>query len=145
MIDYVNSAIATGVEGIFIFSLDPETLHPSIKKAVEKGIKVVTVRSRDPVYGPDQVPLVGFEIEDEGYTLANMGMNMDQMRVYCFILVGILCALAGVMRATRVQGGYAQQGSGMELMAIVPSLGEFHFIVVNRLMGKRRGPLIRRR
>lgn len=69
VIDYVNTAIATGVDGIFIFSLDPEGLHPSIEKAVEKGIKVVTMSSRDTVYGPDQVPFVGFEIEGQGYTL----------------------------------------------------------------------------
>jgi simple sugar transport system substrate-binding protein len=69
VIDYVNSAIAIGVDGIFIFSLDPAGLHPSIKKAAEKGIKVVLMSSRDPEYGPDKVPFIGFDLKDQGYTL----------------------------------------------------------------------------
>jgi simple sugar transport system permease protein len=51
-----------------------------------------------------------------------MGIKIDQIKVYCFVLLGILCGLAGVMRATRVRGFYAQQGSGMELMAIAAAV-----------------------
>lgn len=68
-IDYVDVAIALGVDGIFIFSLDPEGMHPYVKKAVEKGIAVVLMSSRDPVYGPDQVPFIGYGLEEQGYTL----------------------------------------------------------------------------
>jgi ABC-type sugar transport system substrate-binding protein len=69
VIDYVNSAVATGVDGIFIFSLDPEGLHPSIVKAREAGIEVVTMSSRDTEYDGDEVPFVGFSLDDQGYTL----------------------------------------------------------------------------
>jgi len=51
-----------------------------------------------------------------------MGINVDMVKIACFILVGILAALAGVMRATRIRGFYAQQGDGMELMAIAAAV-----------------------
>ncbi len=51
-----------------------------------------------------------------------MGIKTDQIKIYCFVLLGILCALAGVMRAARIRGFYAQQGSGMELMAIAAAV-----------------------
>ena len=51
-----------------------------------------------------------------------MGIKTDQIKIYCFVLLGILCAVAGVMRATRIRGFYAQQGSGMELMAIAAAV-----------------------
>lgn len=68
-VDYVYAAIAAGVDGIFVFSVDPKGLHPAVKKAVEKGIDVVLMSSRDPVYGPEQVPFIGFDLTDQGYTL----------------------------------------------------------------------------
>ncbi len=68
-IDYADAAIATNVDGIAVFSVDPEGLHPTIKTAVEKGIDVVLISSRDPVYGPEDVPFVGFDLEEQGYTL----------------------------------------------------------------------------
>lgn len=69
MIDYTNTAIAANVDGIYVFnSLDAEALHPSIEAAIEKGIAVALVSSRDPVYGPDKVTFVGFDLEDQGHT-----------------------------------------------------------------------------
>ena len=68
-IDYVDVAIALGVDGIFVFSVDPEGVHPYVKKAVEKGIAVVLMSSRDPVYGPEQVPFIGYGLKEQGYTL----------------------------------------------------------------------------
>ncbi|MBM3709379.1 MAG: substrate-binding domain-containing protein [Actinobacteria bacterium] len=69
MIDYTNAAIAANVDGFYVFnSLDAEALHPSIEAAVEKGIAVALVSSRDPVYGPDKVTFVGFDLEDQGHT-----------------------------------------------------------------------------
>jgi ABC-type sugar transport system substrate-binding protein len=68
-IDYVNAAIAAKVDGILVFSVDPEGLHPSVQLAVEKGIDIVLMSSRDPVFGPEEVPFVGFDIEEQGYTL----------------------------------------------------------------------------
>ena len=70
LIDYTNAAIAANVDGIFVFnSLDGEALHPSIQAAVEKGIAVALVSTKDPVYGPDKVTFVGFDIEEQGHTL----------------------------------------------------------------------------
>lgn len=51
-----------------------------------------------------------------------MGIKTDRVKVYCFIFVGLLSSFAGVMRATRIRGFYAQQGSGMELMAIAATV-----------------------
>jgi len=69
-IDYTNAAIAANVDGFVVFSVDPEGLHPSVQTAVEKGIEVVLMSSRDTVYGPEEVPFVGFDIEEQGHTLA---------------------------------------------------------------------------
>lgn len=51
-----------------------------------------------------------------------MGINVDMVKILCFMIVGLLAALAGVMRATRIRGFYAQQGDGMELMAIAATV-----------------------
>lgn len=51
-----------------------------------------------------------------------MGINTDRVKVICFMLVGMLSSFAGVLRATRIRGFYAQQGSGMELMAIAAAV-----------------------
>ena len=51
-----------------------------------------------------------------------MGIHTDWIKVGCFILVGILSSLAGIMQATRIRGFYVQQGSGMELMAIAAAV-----------------------
>lgn len=51
-----------------------------------------------------------------------MGINVDMVKIACFVLLGTLAALAGVMRATRIRGFYAQQGDGMELMAIAAAV-----------------------
>lgn len=68
-IDLVDTMIAAEVDGIFVFSVDPDGLHPSVRLAVEKGINIVLMSSRDPVFGPEEVPFVGFDLEDQGYTL----------------------------------------------------------------------------
>jgi len=51
-----------------------------------------------------------------------MGVNTNRTKVICFMLVGVLSAFAGVLRASRVRGFYVQQGSGMELMAIAAAV-----------------------
>jgi len=68
-IDHVKAAIAMGVDGIFIFNIDPEGMHPWIEKALEKGIDVVVMSGREPVYSPEQVPFIGFDLEEQGYVL----------------------------------------------------------------------------
>ncbi|NQT67697.1 MAG: substrate-binding domain-containing protein [Actinobacteria bacterium] len=68
-IDYTDAAIAAEVDGIFVFSVDAEGLQPSVQKAVDQGIEVVLMSSRDPVLGPEQVPFIGFDLEEQGYVL----------------------------------------------------------------------------
>jgi len=51
-----------------------------------------------------------------------MGVNTNRTKVICFMLVGVLSAFAGVLRASRVRGFYTQQGTGMELMAIAAAV-----------------------
>lgn len=51
-----------------------------------------------------------------------MGINVSRVKIMCFVIVGVLAALAGVMRAVRIRGFYAQQGEGMELMAIAAAV-----------------------
>jgi ABC-type sugar transport system substrate-binding protein len=68
-IDDAYEAVAMGVDGIFIFNTDPEGFHPVIEAALNKGIEVVTMSGRDPVYGPENVPFVGFDLSDQGYVV----------------------------------------------------------------------------
>ena len=68
-LEYIDAAISAGVDGIFIFSVDPEGVHPYITKALDKGISVVLMSSRDPVYTPDEVPFVGTDLTAQGYTV----------------------------------------------------------------------------
>lgn len=51
-----------------------------------------------------------------------MGINTNRTKIVCFILVGFLCAFAGVMQSTRARGAYALQGSGTELTAIAATV-----------------------
>ena len=51
-----------------------------------------------------------------------MGINTDKTKVICFMLVGMLSTLAGVIRLTRIRGFHALQGSGIELMAIAAAV-----------------------
>lgn len=55
-------------------------------------------------------------------TARAMGINTDKTKVICFILVGMLSTLSGVMRVTRIRGFHALQGSGMELIAIAATV-----------------------
>jgi len=73
-----------------------------------------------------------------------MGINVDKTKVICFILVGILSAFAGVLQAIRVRGFYAQQGTGMELMAIAATVvgGTSLFGGVGTLVGALIGVLV---
>ncbi|MEM1589775.1 MAG: substrate-binding domain-containing protein [Thermoproteota archaeon] len=68
-VDYMYAAIAAGVNGVFVFSVDPHGLHPAVKTAVEKGIAVALMSARDPFYGPEVVPFIGFDLAEQGYTL----------------------------------------------------------------------------
>ncbi len=70
LIDLVDAAIAVGVDGIFVFSwYDPTGLTPSIQRAIEEGVQFVVMSTRDPVFSPAEVPFVGFDFVDQGYTV----------------------------------------------------------------------------
>ncbi len=69
MIGFVEAAIAADVDGIFVFNwLDQSGLLPSYHKALENGIELVLMSSRPAEFTPEEVPFVGFLIEDQGYT-----------------------------------------------------------------------------
>ena len=51
-----------------------------------------------------------------------MGINTDRVKVICFMIVGILCAFAGVMQLLRIESYAATQGLGFELKAIASSV-----------------------
>lgn len=73
-----------------------------------------------------------------------MGINTDRVKIACFMLVSALAALAGIMRATRIRGFYAQQGVGMELMAIASAVigGTSLFGGVGTVVGSFLGTLV---
>ncbi len=55
-------------------------------------------------------------------TARAMGINTDKVKVICFMLVGILSTIVGVMRVTRVRGLHALQGEGIELLVIAATV-----------------------
>jgi simple sugar transport system permease protein len=51
-----------------------------------------------------------------------MGINTGVVKVVCFMIVGVLCALSGVMETLRLESFYSTQGKGYELKAIAASV-----------------------
>lgn len=51
-----------------------------------------------------------------------MGINTDWVKVTCFIIVGVLCALVGVMETLRLETFSSTLGRGFELKAIAASV-----------------------
>lgn len=51
-----------------------------------------------------------------------MGINVNRTKITCFVLVGVLCAFAGIMRTARIGSFFCAQGDGMELMAIAATV-----------------------
>ncbi len=51
-----------------------------------------------------------------------MGINVNRTKILCFVLVGVLCAFAGIMRTARIGSFFCAQGDGMELMAIAATV-----------------------
>lgn len=77
-------------------------------------------------------------------TARAMGINTDKTKVICFMLVGMLSALVGVMRVTRIRGFHALQGSEIELMAIAAAVigGTFLSGGVGTIVGACLGALV---
>ena len=70
MISLVDAAVAADVDAIFTFSWqDPVSLTPSFQRALDKGINVVHMSSKNPDFTPAEVPHIGFDVYDQGYTL----------------------------------------------------------------------------
>lgn len=104
-IDYINVAIAQEVDGIFVFSVDPEGLHPSVKLAVEKGIDIVLMSSRDPVFGPEEVPFVGFDLEEQGYTLGKyIAKQLKAAKLVSDVNIAFFAEFLASYSVTRRQG-----------------------------------------
>jgi ABC-type sugar transport system substrate-binding protein len=104
-IDYVNAAIAQKVDGIFVFSVDPEGLHPSVELAVEKGIDIVLMSSRDPVFGPEEVPFVGFDLEEQGYTLGKyIAKQLKAAKLVSDVNIAFFAEFLASYSVTRRQG-----------------------------------------
>ena len=51
-----------------------------------------------------------------------MGINTDNIKIICFMIVGLLTAFAGCIQAIRIYGSNALQGQGMELEAIAATV-----------------------
>jgi ribose/xylose/arabinose/galactoside ABC-type transport system permease subunit len=51
-----------------------------------------------------------------------MGIDTDWVKIVCFVIVGLLCALSGVMETLRLGSFYSTQGKGYELKAIAASV-----------------------
>ena len=47
-----------------------------------------------------------------------MGIDTDLVKIVCFVIVGLLCALSGLMETLRLESFYSTQGKGFELKAI---------------------------
>ncbi len=73
-----------------------------------------------------------------------LGINPTKVKIICFIIVGVLAALSGVMRATRIQGFHAGMGRGLELMAIAATVigGTSLFGGKGTIIGAFLGPII---
>ena len=51
-----------------------------------------------------------------------MGINTDRVKIICFIIVGILCALVAIMQIIRVSSFSSRAGQGWELKAVAASV-----------------------
>ncbi|MGM0365542.1 MAG: ABC transporter permease [Actinomycetota bacterium] len=55
-------------------------------------------------------------------TARAMGINIDKTKIICFMTLGMLSALAGVMRVTRVRSFHSLQGESIALLAIAAAV-----------------------
>jgi simple sugar transport system permease protein len=53
---------------------------------------------------------------------AAMGIDTGAVKVVCFMIVGVLCAVSGVMETLRLESFYSTQGKGYELKAIAAAV-----------------------
>ena len=55
-------------------------------------------------------------------TARAMGINTDKVKIICFMVAGMLAALTGVMRLTRVRSFHSLQGDQIALLAIAAAV-----------------------
>jgi simple sugar transport system permease protein len=51
-----------------------------------------------------------------------MGINTDMVKIVCFMIVGLLCSIMGMMQCLRIESFTANQGVGFELKAIASAV-----------------------
>jgi len=51
-----------------------------------------------------------------------MGINTDVVKIVCFMIVGLLCSIMGMMQCLRIESFTANQGVGFELKAIASAV-----------------------
>jgi simple sugar transport system permease protein len=51
-----------------------------------------------------------------------MGIDTGAVKIACFMIVGVLCAVSGVMETLRLESFYSTQGKGYELKAIAAAV-----------------------
>ncbi|MBN1838155.1 MAG: ABC transporter permease [Spirochaetales bacterium] len=51
-----------------------------------------------------------------------MGINTDRVKIICYIIVGVLCSVMGLMQCLRIESFAANQGVGFELKAIASAV-----------------------
>jgi simple sugar transport system permease protein len=51
-----------------------------------------------------------------------MGINTDTVKILCYIIVGVLCSVMGLMQCLRIESFAANQGVGFELKAIASAV-----------------------
>lgn len=63
-----------------------------------------------------------FATGDNKQAARAMGINTDKVKIICFMIVGLLCALVAMMQITRVNAFSSRAGQGWELQAIAASV-----------------------
>ena len=63
-----------------------------------------------------------FAVGGNKETARAMGINTDKIKIICFMIAGMLSALTGVMRVTRVRSFHSLQGDQIALLAIAAAV-----------------------
>ncbi len=63
-----------------------------------------------------------FAVGGNKETARAMGINTDKVKIICFMISGMLAALTGVMRVTRVRSFHSLQGEDIALLAIAAAV-----------------------
>jgi len=104
-VDLIDAMIAAEVDGIYVFSHNPEANHPAIARAVAKGIPFVVMSTRDPVFGSDVVPYVGLDMVAQGYTLGrDLAARLIAAGLVSDVNIAVFCEVVAAYSIDRWQG-----------------------------------------